>query len=88
MLCGYDCSWIQSYEDIVPVGAFAGGFSEVLHEPLYIGRAEHNGHLVVGKVQPSHKVCYISFDGREMAKRYYEILIDPNISVRHDVTGS
>lgn len=79
MLCGYNCTWVQSCDDKIPVGAFPGGFSEVNHETLYIGRAEHNGHLIPGKIQPSHKVCYISFDGREINKKSYEILLDPNI---------
>lgn len=61
--------------------AFPSGFSEVRHETLYIGRSEHNGHLIPGKVAPSHKVCYISFDGKEIAKSSYEILIDLNVAV-------
>lgn len=63
------------------MGAYPGGFSEVHHETLYIGRAEHNGHLIPGKIQPSHKVCYIPFDGREIAKKHYEILLDSSIAV-------
>lgn len=54
---------------------------KVHHETLYIGRAEHNGHLIPGKVAPSHKVCYISFVGKEIAKNSYEILIDSNVTV-------
>lgn len=82
MLCGYDCTWVQTWEDRIPVGAFPGGYSENHHETLYIGRVEHEGHLIPGKVQPSHKVCYFSFEGREIGKKSYEILIDPNITVK------
>ncbi|XP_026319825.1 uncharacterized protein LOC113230218 isoform X2 [Hyposmocoma kahamanoa] len=81
VLCGYNCTWVQTCGDRVPVGAFAGGFSEVHHETLYIGRVEHNGHLIPGKVAPSHKVCYISFVGKEIAKNSFEILIDSNVTV-------
>lgn len=81
MLCGYNCTWVQSCDGRIPTGALESGFSEVYREPLYIGRAEHNGHLILGKVQSSHNVCYIPFDGKEIAKKNYEVLIDPTMIV-------
>lgn len=82
MLCGYDCIWVPTTDDRIPVGAFPGGYAENNHETLYIGRVEHNGHMIPGKVQPSHKVCYFSFEGRELAKGKFDILVDPNISMK------
>lgn len=59
-----------------------GGYSEDDNEPLYIGRALHKGHLIPGKVQPTHKCCYIPYKNQEIAKVTYEILVDPNTDSR------
>ncbi|CAG9796769.1 unnamed protein product [Diatraea saccharalis] len=75
VLCGFDCTWIPTCDNKIPVGAVEGGYSEDRkREKLYVGRALYNGHLVPGKVQPSHQVCYIPYDGREIAVEKYEIL--------------
>ncbi|CAK1601752.1 unnamed protein product [Parnassius mnemosyne] len=79
VLCGYNCIWVPSRVDKIPVGAVVGGFSEDDgREKLYVGRAAHEGHLIPGKVQPSHRVCYIPYNNKEIAKSSYEILIVPN----------
>ncbi|KAL4716567.1 hypothetical protein ACJJTC_010231 [Scirpophaga incertulas] len=78
VLCGFDCIWVKSTDDIIPVGAVEAGYSEDhIREKLYVGRAFHEGHLIPGKVQPSHKVCYIAYDEREVAAKSYEILVAP-----------
>lgn len=48
------------------------------HEKLYIGRAKHNGGIIPGKVQPSHKVCYVPHDDKEVSFKSYEILTIPD----------
>ncbi|KAI5639728.1 farnesoic acid 0-methyl transferase domain-containing protein [Phthorimaea operculella] len=79
VLCGFDCTWVPTHGNgVVPVGAVVGGYSEDVHEPFYVGRAAHNGHVIPGKVQPSHKVCFIPFEGQEIAKKKYEILVEPS----------
>merc|ERR1711951_268036 len=45
--------------------------------PLYVGRAEHEGGLFPGKVNPDHNTCYIAYGGEEIAKEYYDILVAP-----------
>lgn len=77
VLCGYDCIWVPTYENKIPVDAVPGGYSEDNFERLFIGRAEHEGHWIPGKVQPTHKVCYIPYKGKEVAKKKYEILVQP-----------
>ncbi|KAI5639725.1 farnesoic acid 0-methyl transferase domain-containing protein [Phthorimaea operculella] len=77
VLCGFDCTWMPTHGDRIPIGAVEGGYSENVHETLYVGRASHEGHLIPGKAQPSHKVCYIPYDGKEIAKKNYEILVEP-----------
>lgn len=81
VLCGVDCEWMPTSNDKIPVTAVEAGFSEGNNtEFLYVGKAKHLGHIIPGKVQPSHKVCYIPYDGREIAKTDYEILVCPSIN--------
>jgi hypothetical protein len=56
----------------IPGHAFPGGETED-GEPLFVGRASHEGTLTVGKIQPSHGVCYIPYGGQEMAFSDFEI---------------
>lgn len=58
----------------IPDNAIPGGETED-GEPLFIGRVEHEGTMTIGKVQPSHSVCYIPFAGSEVAFPDYEILV-------------
>ncbi|XP_052867389.1 uncharacterized protein LOC128273461 [Anopheles cruzii] len=48
-------------------------------EPLYIGRVQHCGQLITGKVQRSHQVCYIPYDGNELNFKDYEVFIRSSI---------
>lgn len=59
----------------VPQNAFPGGHSEN-GETLFIGRVLHNdGILSIGKIQPSHRVCYVTHAGQEINFREYEVLV-------------
>ncbi|XP_046977798.1 uncharacterized protein LOC124543593 [Vanessa cardui] len=77
ILCGYDCVWIPVINDKIPIQAIEAGYTEVGHETMYVGRAFCDGNLIPGKIAPSHSVCYIPYDGIEIAKTEYEILIYP-----------
>lgn len=55
----------------------AGHSEDMGHEKLYIGRVKYCDHIIPGKVQPSHKVCYIPYDGKEISVENYEIMIVP-----------
>merc|ERR1712226_497074 len=44
-------------------------------EELFVGRAMHEGSLVPGKINPTHKALYISYGGQEIAKKHYEVLV-------------
>lgn len=74
-LCNCPGHFIPSQDGQVPVGAVLGGWSEYEGEPLFIGRVLVKGHWLVGKVQPSHKVCYIPITGKEVAHKHYEIFV-------------
>ncbi|XP_037791125.1 uncharacterized protein LOC119586464 [Penaeus monodon] len=66
-------SWEPGSKGKVPSGALQGGRSED-GEPLYIGRTSVDGVVSVGKVHPSHGVCYVPYNGTEHSHRDYEVL--------------
>lgn len=74
VLCDFNGTWIANSGSNIPPNAVAGGQSEE-GEALYVGRVLHEGALTVGKVQPSHGVCYIPYGGQELGFPDYEILV-------------
>ncbi|XP_038207781.1 uncharacterized protein LOC119829382 [Zerene cesonia] len=79
VLCGYNLTWVKSKYNRIPVEAVEAGYSEGYNsEVLYVGRASHQGVIIPGKVQASHKVCYIPYQGDEVAISEFEILIQPH----------
>lgn len=69
----FEVVWAACAPGEIAPGALQGGVTET-GERLYIGRAEHEGSLTIGKVQLSHKVCYIPYGGKEVACQQYEVL--------------
>ncbi|GAB1863071.1 hypothetical protein CAJAP_04150 [Camponotus japonicus] len=67
-------NWIRSSHGHVPEHAVEAGRT-TSGEMLYVGRTFHNGIPCVGKVQRSHGVMYIPFDGKEIPCREYEVLV-------------
>ena len=60
-------SWteIDVSTDPLPAKAFIGGYHEGIH-PVYIGRANYEGEICVGKYIPSvHKVLFLPWGGKE-----------------------
>lgn len=82
VLCGYNYVWVSTTKDRIPSGAIVGGYSEDTRECLYIGRASCDGHTIPGKVQVSHRCCYIPYKGREILKKKYDILVNPQSDAR------
>lgn len=66
--------FVKSQTNHLPIGAIRGGYSEY-GEPLFIGRVKVNDVYIVGKIQPSHSVCYIPYRGKEVAHKKYEVLV-------------
>lgn len=73
VLVGRDAKWKKEKNGKVPRDALPAGRTSN-GEVLYIGRAEHNGSLTVGKVHPSHGCLYIPFGGIEVPLKDYEVL--------------
>ncbi|XP_033176390.1 uncharacterized protein LOC100741859 isoform X1 [Bombus impatiens] len=76
VLCGCNPIWVPTTGNNIPHNAIPSGESED-GEPLYAGRVLHEGAMTIGKVQPSHSVCYIAFGGAEIAFPEYEIMVKP-----------
>ncbi|KMQ95579.1 c3 and pzp-like alpha-2-macroglobulin domain-containing protein 8 protein [Lasius niger] len=74
VLCGCSPTWVAVSGGNIPSNALPGGETED-GEPLFVGRVHHEGTVTIGKVQPSHSVCYIPFGGAEVAFPEYEILV-------------
>lgn len=74
LMCSSDYNWATAEKGNVPVNAFIAGHSEQ-GESLYIGRVIHQGKLFVGKIQPSHGVCYFAFEDKELNVPQYEVFV-------------
>lgn len=74
VLCGCSTVWVPVQGDAIPPQAQPAGETEG-GEPLFVGRVQHEGSVTIGKVQPSHGTCYISYGGQELAFQNYEVLL-------------
>ncbi|XP_011342741.1 uncharacterized protein LOC105282474 isoform X1 [Ooceraea biroi] len=74
VLCGCNPTWVPVSGGSIPSNAIPGGETED-GEPLFVGRVHHEGTLTIGKVQPSHNVCYIAYAGSEIAFPEYEVMV-------------
>lgn len=68
--------WKKGSDGHVPSHAVQGGWD--LEDAIYIGRAEHDGDVIPGKIVPSHGCCYVSFGGEEHKKHSYRVLTNPD----------
>lgn len=74
MLLGTGFTWVGSSNGHVPAGAVLCGNTST-GEPLYIGRAHHEGSLTPGKIHKTHGCLYIAFGGMEHSILHYEVLV-------------
>lgn len=75
VLCGGKVSWNESGHGAIPPGAINGGRTNT-GEKFYIGRVAHMGSLTLGKIIPSHGKLYITFGGKEIQFKTYQILTE------------
>ncbi|KAM7342823.1 uncharacterized protein ACRADG_010104 [Cochliomyia hominivorax] len=78
-----DYKWIHSsaYAS-VPPNAVIGG-NDVDGDMIYVGRAFHEGDMLVAKVIPAKQIAFVSFRGAEIPKDHFEILCGRNLVWRH-----
>lgn len=74
VLCAGGGQWVPVDAGNIPPNALPAG-ETAEGEPLFIGRATHEGTITVGKVQPSHGVCYIPYGGEELAYKEFEVYV-------------
>jgi len=74
VLCGCQPVWMPAQGGKIPADALPAGETED-GEPLFVGRAVHNGVAAVGKVQASHNCCYVPYGGQELPFSEYEVLV-------------
>jgi len=73
LTAGGTAVWVPTVGNAIPEGAFVGGDDN--GESLIVGRAQHEGALIPGKVVASHGVCYVAWGGGEHGKDEYEVLV-------------
>uniref|UniRef100_A0A034VS42 Natterin-1 n=1 Tax=Bactrocera dorsalis TaxID=27457 RepID=A0A034VS42_BACDO len=64
----------SSNDELVPSGAFVGG-RDCDGTPIYVGRSVHSEDHLPAKVIPSKGCAYVSWHGKEIKKREYEVLV-------------
>ncbi|KAJ8952531.1 hypothetical protein NQ318_003327 [Aromia moschata] len=75
LCCNKPCfRWVPSYDGKILPNMVVGGKTNE-EESLYVGRVHHRATHTVGKIHPSHKSCYIPFEGKEVMYQRYEALI-------------
>ena len=74
LLSGTGFTWVGSSNGHIPSGAVLAGHQRT-GEPLYIGRAHHEGSLTVGKIHTGHGCIYIPYSGQEVSILHYEVLV-------------
>lgn len=74
ILIGAEACWASAIADDIPDNAFPAGTSEQ-GDTLYIGRAEYENSIIVGKIHRRYKLCYLPYKGKEIEIIEYEILV-------------
>ena len=75
-------TWSSCRDGQVPKDAVNGGWDANNGEPLFVGRVQHGGALIVGKIHPSHRCIYVPFAGGEHKHQQYEVLVNPRNQVK------
>ena len=74
VLCGTDYVWIKAADGKVISNAVECG-EATSGETLFVGRANHCGRYILGKVRPLHHCLYITYGNQELPFQNYEMLI-------------
>lgn len=70
--------WVSTnvYSALPPLAVVAGHDSD--QDPIYVGRAVHNGDVLPAKVIPNKQQAYVAWGGEEINKHDVEILTGHN----------
>lgn len=58
LIGGNSCNWVYDEGGNVPVNAFISGHTEQ-NESTFIGRVKRGDDILIGKIHPSFKTCYV-----------------------------
>jgi hypothetical protein len=70
----------------LPRNAIVGG-RDTDGAQIFVGRAAHEGDLIPCKVIPSKQVAYVSYNGSEISKHNFEILIGSDVKWKKEKNG-
>ena len=70
-----DYTWVSSKNGIVELSKMILGGQNRNNVPLYLCRAEFNGGVHPGKIQPEFRGCNIPYGGKEHTVFEYDVLI-------------
>lgn len=70
--------WVSANAGIIPAGALEAGREAAPGEVLYVCRADYRGGIHPGKVRPQLGGCNISWGGREIKIKSYDVLVKLN----------
>jgi hypothetical protein len=70
----------------LPRDAVLGG-RDVDGSQIYVGRASHDGETIPCKVIPTKQVAYISYNGSEISKHNFDILIGNDVKWKKERNG-
>uniref|UniRef100_A0A182NM72 Uncharacterized protein n=1 Tax=Anopheles dirus TaxID=7168 RepID=A0A182NM72_9DIPT len=54
---------------------------------IYVGRALHKGDILPANVIPARKTSYVVYDGREIAKKDFEVLVSGEYEWKYNCNG-
>lgn len=83
ILLNENFDWTASSNGNIHENAVIGGVTSS-GEDLFIGRVIRDGHLMPGKIHPSHKTMYVPSAGGEHLYNSYEILVTSTPGDRSD----
>lgn len=73
-MIGAEACWASATADNIPDNAFPAGSSEQ-GDTLYIGRAECENSIIVGKIHRRYNSCYLPYKGKEIELTECEVLV-------------
>ncbi|KAF6210033.1 hypothetical protein GE061_015788 [Apolygus lucorum] len=85
--CSGTFEWIEERDGRVPHRAVMAGVDKDGGQ-IFVGRAWEHDDLLPVKVTPNHRCAFASYEGRQVEKDYYQVLISDHVSWRPTSGGN
>ncbi|KAM3959768.1 uncharacterized protein ACR2FA_006189 [Aphomia sociella] len=81
--------WVKGClsQKCLPPGALLVGY-DTDRDEIYAARAEHEGDIVPAKFVPAKNACTIAYDGEEITKDHFEVLVPIELCWQEGYDGS